>query len=363
MRFFVFFIVFGLLISSATHALGKECVVDFKEVAPKRLDPQFRIWALQEASKTKGSVRLREKVTQQLREGKVLTTEAVGKEVGARNKVKFVELEGGIRGVWKPLNRRTKKEVTAYQFDQTLGSDLVPVTVERELNGQKGVIQLFVRKTDGAALRYTPRELMLFDYLTGHFDRHPGNYLTAQGRTIAIDNENTFLAKIPSYELPDFEKFIGDQLAKVQSAGNSPQSRAKAVSEIAPSLINREAIEKLKTLSNEDWARQLPDLNPLEMKAFLKRKEKAVDAILLAEKELGTSIYPSGRFSSLNRNRWPGAVDRFELVLSKEIPSAARYRFTRAQQLVEKELFHGGTITELEIIRIEDALKELEEFQ
>lgn len=225
------------------------------------------------------------------------------------------------------------------------------------------MIQLFIRKTDDAALRYTPRELMLFDYLTGHFDRHPGNYLTSQGRTIAIDNENTFLARLPSYELPNFEKFIGDQLSKVQAAGNSAQARAKAVSEIAPALINHEAIEKLKTLTNEDWARQLPDLNPAEMKAFLKRKQKAVDAILLAEKELGTSIYPSGRFSGLNRNRWPGAVDRFELVLAKEIPPAARYRLTRAQQLVEKELFHGGTISEVDIIRIEDALKELEEFQ
>src|SRR6185437_9602047 len=80
----------------------------------------------------------------------------VGKTQEGRN-AEIIQYDSGIKGVWKNwADRDLKKganlyradrgqyELAAYAVDRKLGLNMVPVTVERNLNGEKGTVQLFV---------------------------------------------------------------------------------------------------------------------------------------------------------------------------------------------------------------------------
>lgn len=78
---------------------------------------------------------------------------------GANNpkRVTLKQGERTLRGLWKPITRGPKEwawesyetEVAAYQIDRMLGLDMVPPTVVKEIDGQKGSLQLWV---DGCRL-------------------------------------------------------------------------------------------------------------------------------------------------------------------------------------------------------------------
>jgi hypothetical protein len=128
-----------------------------------------------------------------------------------------LEKDGVTRhGAWKPLaglvkgyNESWKTEIAAYRLSKYLGLNMVPPTVEREYQGKKGSLQLWVdswknfeaitkEKLAPSGIKYTYfiRELCLqraFDNLIANVDRHQRNYLiTVDWRMLLIDHSRTF---------------------------------------------------------------------------------------------------------------------------------------------------------------------------
>jgi len=110
---------------------------------------------------------------------------------------------GGYQESWKT-------EIAAYRLSKYLGLDMVPPTVEREREGEKGSCSFGVRpwknfeqiineKLQPKGIQYINfiRKLCLqraFDNLINNIDRHRRNYLiTEDWRLILIDHSRTFM--------------------------------------------------------------------------------------------------------------------------------------------------------------------------
>lgn len=367
--------IFVSLLTPSTYAsTTEECVGDFAQVSENvsrrtKLEaltdnPQIQIWDLEASGNPKTAARLKKKVAKILGSAK---TKSIDDKIysdpsHARNQPLLMKFEGGIQGVWKPLDERTKKELIAYRFDQRLGSKVVPITVEREHNGQRGVIQLFVSDTDEAHLLQRPTTLDLFDYLAAHIDRTDTNQLSFRGRTVAIDNENTFgIDYYVDDDFFDFDRIISDHLRDIAKAKNKEAAKIKAANQIAPTLISREVIENLMATTDRQWRSILTGLNPAEIQLFLDRKNRAISAIRQAEKVIGERMYPSGSFSGLIRNRWAGRLDQLEKVSERpDISRLMEQKILRAQELILNETSWRQTMTPEEKKEVDAILKEID---
>jgi len=117
---------------------------------------------------------------------------------GGVNNTSIVSLEGGIRAVWKPheeiWSSNYRAEVLAYELSKRLNLNIVPPTVERTLNGQKGSLQLFVKKSSNFRfddIGYSKQ--FLFDFIIDNRDRHNQNFFfTDAGEIVSIDNGLSF---------------------------------------------------------------------------------------------------------------------------------------------------------------------------
>ena len=143
------------------------------------------------------------------------------KDLGeGRNQPKKVTLSKNgleLNGIWKPIERGRhdwawetyQAEVVAYQLDKLLGLNMVPPTVEREFQGNRGSCQLWItvemdmRKKTREKIETPPdkayswnRAIYLqraFDNLIANIDRHQGNILiTKDWRMILIDHSRSF---------------------------------------------------------------------------------------------------------------------------------------------------------------------------
>ncbi len=128
-----------------------------------------------------------------------------------------LELDGVTKSaLWKNIEGRPKGyvdswkyEIAAYQFDKYLGLNMVPPTVEKRFQGNRGSCQVFVdywlslkkikdQKIKVPSYKIFPynRSLYLqrfFDNLIGNEDRHQNNYLiTKDWRIILIDHSRSF---------------------------------------------------------------------------------------------------------------------------------------------------------------------------
>ena len=160
-RSFGLALTFTFLCAVASASKDTICSVKFSKFARDVRNPQIQIWELREANRTESVHRLERATRKLLQNGKAdpIGYQAVDAPV-------ILELEGGIRGVWKKISNRTRREVVAYKFDRMIDAKFVN----------------------------EPQTLRLFDFLIAHDDRHGGNILSHRGRTIAIDNEGTFLS-------------------------------------------------------------------------------------------------------------------------------------------------------------------------
>jgi hypothetical protein len=121
------------------------------------------------------------------------------------------------KGLWKDVSGRPggyidswKYEVAGYEMDKILGLGMVPVTVERRFNGNRGSLQIWVDDTKSLKkiteenikkpsyrVFYYNRALYLqraFDNLIANEDRHLDNYLIVlpDWRMILIDHSRSF---------------------------------------------------------------------------------------------------------------------------------------------------------------------------
>jgi hypothetical protein len=132
----------------------------------------------------------------------VLTLEKDGVQHKAVWKDIFGERVGGFKETWKG-------EIAAYRLSRALGLNMVPPTVEREFQGNRGSCQIWVdawnnleavmkKKLNppGIKAMYFARALCLqraFDNLIYNVDRHQRNYLIMEDwRMILIDDSRTF---------------------------------------------------------------------------------------------------------------------------------------------------------------------------
>ncbi len=98
-------------------------------------------------------------------------------------------------------------ECAAYELSRLLGLDNVPPTVEREIQGKKGALQLWIEGAvtetdrrdqspsllDEERLNQQWQVMLLFDNLIYNDDRNRGNYLyDRQGKLWMIDHTRTF---------------------------------------------------------------------------------------------------------------------------------------------------------------------------
>jgi hypothetical protein len=121
------------------------------------------------------------------------------------------------KGLWKDIEVRVgrypdswKWEIAAYEIDKILGLNMVPPTVEKRFNGNRGSVQLWVDNTKtleklnqenikkpSYRVVYFNRALFLqraFDNLIANQDRHLDNFVIVlpDWRLILIDNSRSF---------------------------------------------------------------------------------------------------------------------------------------------------------------------------
>lgn len=348
-------ILFGIV--NGAHAFNNTCAANFREVARLRRSPDYKnnpqllIWMYEEAGLVRASARLRKKVEEAMQRP---ATDELKVKADTGNLVNTLDFGQGIKGIWKPKTSGTIRQVTVYRFDQFLGARMVPVSAETEYLGKKVVVQLYVPGTDGEKMAHNPHHLSLFDYLLNSRDRHQDNHLSFHGRTIAIDDENAFSLKSTGLPVPDFPDILLDALKE-----NDP---ATASNIIAPALINREVVEKLRTATNAQWREVLKELTQEEFDAFLIRKGNAVTAINIAERKLGQTIFPAGSYSPLARNPWARHIERFHEARRPEsnLPQALKDRLRLVLDIIERETEFKEPLTPSQRQRVEDALIELD---
>ena len=112
-------------------------------------------------------------------------------------------LEDNLKAVFKPNRSSTAMESAylAYQFSQFMKLKLVPPTVIRTINGNTGIVQLFIdsitaKKTDPSKnlTAIKKSQIYIFNFVLGESNPHKGNFLFGKkcNSPALIDNELVF---------------------------------------------------------------------------------------------------------------------------------------------------------------------------
>jgi len=154
-----------------------------------------------------------------LKTAKIVAKEQLTGALSVTNPWELTLEENGVRhkALWKDVfgasvkgfKETWKGEIAAYRLSRALGLNMVPPTVEREFQGNRGSCQLWVDAWNnmetlikkkltppGIKAMYFARELCLqraFDNLIYNIDRHQRNYLIMDDwRLILIDHSRSF---------------------------------------------------------------------------------------------------------------------------------------------------------------------------
>jgi hypothetical protein len=108
-------------------------------------------------------------------------------------------------GVYRGFRESYKAEIAAYELDKLLRLDMVPPSVERQLEGRRGAAQLWVEDVTNLTGEASPGapdqadwanqviRMRMFDDLIGNRDRNRGNMLRdAAGNLILLDHSRAF---------------------------------------------------------------------------------------------------------------------------------------------------------------------------
>ncbi|MFC2158391.1 hypothetical protein ACFLT9_11190 [Acidobacteriota bacterium] len=222
-----------------------------------------------------------EKWEEFLKTAEVISSEQMGSREAVTNPwVLTLEKDGVTRkGLWKNPKGRLRGyvegwqwEIAAYRIDRLLGLNMVPPTVERRFQGDRGSIQLWMEdvitlkdliedkiKMPPSKRPFLNRALYIqrtFDNLIANEDRHQNQYLiTKDWRTLLIDHSRSFRTgrKFTANLIYNEKYKSGDQLMK---------------------QLPRILYEKIKTLTQELIKEVVGDyLTPKEIEAVMKRKK------------------------------------------------------------------------------------------
>jgi hypothetical protein len=238
----------------------------------------------------------REKWEDFLQTAEIVESEQPFKDAEARTNPWRLTLEkDGItkRALWKNAEGRMrgyvenwKWEIAAYRLDKYLGLNMVPPTVERRFQNNRGSCQLWIDakmslkqkeeqkiKTPSYKVFYWNRALYLqraFDNLIANEDRHQNQYLiTEDWRMILIDHSRSFRTS---------KKFTKD-LIYDENYKEGPMLMKE---------LPRAFVEKLKTLDQATIKNVVGEyLTDDEIEAVLIRKDLILDWLAKYMKKVG----------------------------------------------------------------------------
>lgn len=156
-------------------------------------------------------------------------------------------------------------ELAAYLLDRRLGMNMAPVTVLREINGERGALTEWVEDATSEArrmkkelavpelLRHQQSMMRMFDALIFNVDRHESNQLvTPDGKLHLIDHSRSFRKQ---RSLP--KGFVN-----------------------TPAGVSPEVFRNLQSLESEELLELLGDvLSPVQVKALMRRRDKILEKI------------------------------------------------------------------------------------
>ena len=138
--------------------LSKHIVKQITAISAKTLDAkeleqllqvsnvQEIIWRLREAGDDRAADTLYQLITKQLQHNEITAINDIDR--GA-SKPQLLELEGGLRAVFKSdeINVDAEREVLLHKIDYEIGTNVVPITVLRTIDGRLGSLQLFIENS------------------------------------------------------------------------------------------------------------------------------------------------------------------------------------------------------------------------
>lgn len=279
---------------SEEHLARVESALVLKQ---KPNNPQAAAWKMRAEGRIAEAQALEAQLIKDLSAGKVVgQPSSAGSGV---NGAQYVKLDSDVSGVWKPTevvdknlnlitNQGAQHEVAAFAIDRKLGLNTVPVTVEKTLNGKSGSLQLRVESAEPPA--GAKRQLAFFDDLISNADRNSGNIISSEGRVVAIDHGATFT----EVHFPKEYTFRGQveiNLDAYKSALTAEQKN-QHIKQLRAFMPEKEVYERLVTTPVDEWKRTLsPHLSPEKIRTFLDKRNKIIDAVEKARKEMGDQIF------------------------------------------------------------------------
>ena len=178
-----------------------------------------------------------------------------------------ISFNNGIRAIFKP-NRSTLDQVSAlraYYLSQLLNLKLVPPTVIRTIDGESGIVQLFIESNSGN-LRdpfnsFQKGDIYLFYTILGELDPAMGNVLIGKNCKIPalIDNEKN-IAGLSVIQRGDFpyvliRGLLSDKLISNLTFhyDNFPFYRVKSVKKISSLRNNLELKKRMPDIKLETF--------------------------------------------------------------------------------------------------------------
>jgi len=266
---------------------------------PRHLQPE--IWNSLETHLPDGEQRVKD-TEEALRTMKIVGHEDVGLGLSQPKRLTF---EDGTQGIWKPYEAyfndrpdaaRTangSSELAAYAIDRFLGLNMVPITVEREFEGKKGTVQLWVNNSR-MGTSASPPELRIFDYLINEPDRNGVNYLHAPNRLnpVAVDHGGAFgnleLGSLAALGRPEFVPDMEKILTGLRQGTLSPEIALNQVRGIFDPAV----LDKLRAARFDDWKKTLGGLLTENQIADLAtRRDRIINLTNDLESQLGKGIY------------------------------------------------------------------------
>lgn len=179
----------------------------------------------------------------------------------------------GTRGVELNFRDSYKFNIAAYKLDRLLGLNMTPVSVERRVAGKSAAVTWWVpdvmfdeqerrkRKAEPPSDEYNRQRciMLVFDQLIFNTDRNMGNQLTTKDwKLVMIDHTRAF---------------------RIREDLENPKALARC---------DRVFLERLKKLDQRTLEKELlPYLRSVEIRAMLKRRDRIVEHIEKAVRELG----------------------------------------------------------------------------
>ena len=126
----------------STKTIGVEELGQLLEVS----NVQEIIWRLQEAGDSEAAAKLYQLISDQLQQREVVSIVELAR---GSSKPQLVELAGGLRAIFKSdaISVDVEREVLLHKIDAAIGTNIVPITVVRTINGKVGSLQLFIENS------------------------------------------------------------------------------------------------------------------------------------------------------------------------------------------------------------------------